>query len=152
MGIVKDAMITAFEESADRLEKITGKQEIPLDFREAHKKLTDPNFKGKWKLAWFPDVLRNLAKKFRWADVKQGDWPPFGPKSASMAMEIVERLGHEAQARSADAAFVKSVKDALRPIEEVVREYGTETNGEWLFAEEEAEPVPAFEPPPAARS
>lgn len=148
MNEVKRAFVEALERSADELEKIVKDAKLPDDFRESFARLKHPDFGAKVKLRFPVEVMRGRAASVRRGDIKQGDWPPFQPTDASQSMEMHARVIEEANAWSGNEVLKHAVREAVRPLREVVEKYGERTEGGWRFLAEHCDPMPEWNPPP----
>lgn len=149
MNEVKKAFLEALEKSADELQAVVGNQALPEDIRESYARLKHPDFGAKWTLAMMPDIIRGRAAPLRGGDLKKGDWPPFQPADASFAMETYERVIDEAKAESGNEVLLRSIRDAVTPLRNVVETYAEMTAEGWRFRQEDCDPMPEWSPPPA---
>src|ERR1700674_896767 len=133
MSEAKEAFIEALRQRADALEATTGRDYLAgaHDVQGQRRVMRDANFNGKWKLVFPKEVIRKHADSLERNDVKQGDWPPFGPHDATEGMEMVVRIREEAQAWSRDSAFVDSIVEAVAPIRTAIEKYGVQNGGVW---------------------
>ena len=151
MNKAKDDYIKALEASADTLQRIVGDHILPepLDSAGWKRVMSDPNFNAKWSLVFPVEALRGRAKSLRRNDVKKGDWPPFRPEDATQAMDSIEYIRMTAQAWSSDKKFVDGIVGALKPMSDVVQKHGVQKDGVWRFRDQDADPMPKWNPPPA---
>jgi hypothetical protein len=150
MSQTRDAFVFALDECLNRLEALVGAEPQVTSAEESAKfvaSLDDANFRAKTRVRHAVASQRGRLRQ-----LEEHGWPPFRPEDAQTSVDLVERVIHEARANTLDGVFHEAAARAMTPLREVIETYALRDDGIWKFKEEDCDPIPEWNPSPAAET
>jgi hypothetical protein len=146
MSEAKDAFMFALDECLNRLDALAG-QELAETEEDLQKRFAHHFHPNEDARIWVRYAVEGQRKRLN--ELEAGVWPQFRREDAATYMAVVERIGEEVRSRSTDKVFLRAVAEALAPLRDTIKNYAVNQDGVWWFREEDVDPVPPWNPPPA---